>query len=226
MDKLQVKNPIYPLLALASSVLVLVIGLIIVRQAYFPWLLLALCILYAAFGFIRPLLRSLLFLIPVSLVFALTSLLFQRQLMIAIQMGGRIMLAGLTALPVLATPQIYLTRNLTQLRFPRQITLGMLIAIRFVPVLADEVRQVKAAMKTRGASASLLNLSCLYRAFIIPLMMRLIGISDTMAMSLETRGFRLDQADASQYKPVVFSWRDGFYAAAVLILITMMFYLQ
>ncbi len=222
MDRLQVENPIYPLLSLISSMLLLISGLIFVRQFYFPWLLLALCVLYGLFGFLKVLLRSMLFFIPVSLLFFLTSFLFQRNLTTAIQIGGRIMLVSLTALPVLVIPQIKLTRNLNQLRCPRVVTLGMLIAIRFVPVLAAEIRQVRAAMKTRGARMSFTSFSCLYRAFLIPLLMRLISISDTLSLSLETRGFSLSQKETSIYKPVSFTLRDACYACLTAGLIVTM----
>ena len=46
--------------------------------------------------------------------------------------------------------------------------------------------------------------SCIYRAFIIPLVMRIIGISDTLSLSLETRvivqeALRNDNFDAAAF---------------------------
>ena len=54
-------------------------------------------------------------------------------------------------------------------------------------------------MKTRGAG-SVLNPKILYRAFLIPLVMRLVNISDTLALSVETRGFTLGGSLYSIYK--------------------------
>ena len=60
----------------------------------------------------------------------------------------------------------------------------MLITLSFVPVLAAEIRQVRSAMKTRGAT-SLYKPAVLYRAFLIPLIVRLVNISDTLTLSLD-----------------------------------------
>ncbi len=46
---------------------------------------------------------------------------------------------------------IDMTRNLSTLRVPRGITLGMLIATSFPPVLRAEKQRVREAMQTRGA---------------------------------------------------------------------------
>lgn len=83
-----------------------------------------------------------------------------------------------------------MTRNLSTLKVPRGITLGMLIATSFPPVLGAEIRRVREAMKTRGAG-SVLNPKIFYRAFLVPFVMRLVNISDTLSLSVETRGFSL-----------------------------------
>jgi energy-coupling factor transport system permease protein len=91
------------------------------------------------------------------------------------------------------------TRSLSQWHTPRCITLGMLIATSFVPVLSQEIKRVREAMKTRGAG-SVLNPKVFYRAFLVPLVMRLVGISDTLSLSVETRGFTLGKAKYTVYK--------------------------
>ena len=112
--------------------------------------------------------------------------------------------------------QIRLIRNMNQLHFPKMLTLGMLIAVRFVPVVGSEVRQIREAMKTRGVRASLWNFKCFYRALLIPLIMRLINISDTLSLSLETRGFELENTPVTVYEPVQFTLRDGLYLAGMI----------
>ncbi len=84
-----------------------------------------------------------------------------------------------------------MTRCLSTLKMPRSITLGMLIATSFPPVLGAEIKRVKEAMKTRGAGS--LNPKIIYRAFLVPFIMRLVNISDTLSLSVETRGFSLDR---------------------------------
>ena len=74
------------------------------------------------------------------------------------------------------------------------------------------VRQTREAMRTRGAGG-LLNPAILYRAFLIPLMVRLVNLSDTLALSVETRGFTTYPAPYTVYRPVHLQARDGAFAA-------------
>ena len=78
----------------------------------------------------------------------------------------------------------------------------MLVTLKFIPVLVGEIKQIWEAMKVRGANMNWYRPSCIYRAFIIPLVMRIIGISDTLSLSLETRAFTLDDSTSSVYKVI------------------------
>ena len=98
---------------------------------------------------------------------------------------------------------------------PRSVTLGMLIAMSFVPMLKVEIKRVREAMKTRGAG-SILNPKILYRAFLVPLVMRLVNISDTLALSVETRGFALGKAPYSIYKRESVVLSDILFALGIL----------
>ena len=59
----------------------------------------------------------------------------------------------------------------------------------------------------------LLNPAILYRAFLIPLMVRLVNLSDTLALSVETRGFTTEAAPYTVYRPVYLQAKDGAFAA-------------
>lgn len=213
MDRLQVKNPLYPLVCLLSAIVLLVVGLIYAKHPLYPLFLLTVCLLYCLFGLWKVTIKAVLVFLPVSAIFALFSFLFQRDLSTALQMAGRVMLIGISAIPVVTLPPINLTRCMDKMGCPRILTLGMLIAIRFVPVVGDELRRVREAMSTRGVRGSF------YRAFIIPVMIRLVNISDTMALSLETRGFSTGKEPVSVYKPVTFTLRDGIYCAVVVCIL-------
>ena len=85
-----------------------------------------------------------------------------------------------------------------------------------VPGMATApVRMVREAMKTRGAG-SILNPKILYRAFLVPLVMRLVNISDTLALSVETRGFALGKAPYSIYKRESVVLSDILFALGIL----------
>ncbi len=215
IQSLQVKKPLYPLVCILSSLAIAIVGLIMVKGNMTPFLLLFLCVLDCCFGLYRATIKCLLIFIPVSAVFGLFTYLFNWNLLEAVQMAERVLLLAVAAIPAVCMPPINLIRCLTKLRCPRMITLGMLIVIRFIPVLSAEVLRIREAMKTRGVNASLWNFQCFYRALLIPLMMRLINISDTLSMSLETRGFELSQAQSTIYREVRFRPRDAVYSALV-----------
>ena len=154
MDRLQLEKPLYPLVCLTSSILLLAVGLVYAKHPLFPLFILAVCLLYCMFGIAKATINCILVFIPVSAVFALFSLLFHREAAVAAQMAGRVMLLGVSAVPMVTMPPINLTRCLDGLGFPRILTLGMLIAIRFVPIIGDEVNRVREAMRTRGVRGS------------------------------------------------------------------------
>ena len=181
MGMFQAKRSLYPLLCLVSTVCFLIGGMLMAGRSRFPLFLAEVCVFYLLFGYWKPLFASVFMFIPVSLFFVLLSCLINRDFSVAFAMGTRVFMVGICAVPALGMPQIRLIRNMNQIHCPRMLTLGMLIAVRFVPVVGSEVRQIREAMKTRGVRASLLNFSCFYRALLIPLIMRLINISDTLS---------------------------------------------
>lgn len=219
MHSLRVKTPLYPLVCILSSLVIAIVGLIMVKGNMTPFLLLFLCVLDCCFGLYRATIKCLLIFIPVSAVFGLFTYLFNWNLLEAVQMAERVLLLAVAAIPAVCMPPINLIRCLTKLRCPRMITLGMLIVIRFIPVLRAEVGRIREAMKTRGVSASLWNFQCFYRALLIPLMMRLINISDTLSLSLETRGFELGKAQSTIYREVRFRPRDAAYSVLVGVML-------
>lgn len=220
MHSLRVKTPLYPLVCILSSLVIAIVGLIMVKGSATPWLILLLCAADCCFGLYRATFKCLLLFIPVSAVFGVFTYLFNWNLLEAVQMAERILLLAVAAIPAVCMPPINLIRCLTKLRCPRMLTLGMLIVIRFIPVLKAEVSRIREAMKTRGVNASLFNFQCFYRALLIPLMMRLINISDTLSLSLETRGFELGQAQSTLYRDVRFRPRDAVYSVLVAAMLT------
>ena len=93
----------------------------------------------------------------------------------------------------------------------------MLVTLRFIPILVTEIRRIWEAMRVRGANVKWYRPDCLYRAFFIPLVMRIIGISDTLSLSLETRAFALDNSPATVYGKVELRARDIIFLVAVII---------
>lgn len=141
----------------------------------------------------------------------------------AVSMANRFASVFLAAALGMSVEPADMTRNLSTLRAPRGITLGILIATSFPPVLGAEIRRVREAMKTRGAG-SVWNPRIFYRAFLVPLVMRLVNISDTLSLSVETRGFSLEKTPYTVYKKEVICLSDvlfilGLAAGAVLVVV-------
>lgn len=219
MESMYVKNPIYPILGILASTLIFFVGLLISKDIALIYFLLALTVLYIIFGFKKVLFKTIPIFLIIGAVIGLGAYLSSGKYMSGIQTTGRIVLLAYSSVITISFPPINLTRNLVQLKCPRIITLGMLATIRFVPILITESKQIREAMKTRGVNVKWYNLSCLYRAFIIPFMMRIISMSDTMAISVETRGFDLNDKSTNVYKEVNFTLRDGIFTGILLIII-------
>ncbi|GHU64899.1 hypothetical protein AGMMS49983_11640 [Clostridia bacterium] len=215
MDRFVVSRPIYPPLSILFSFVMLLLGLLISKRESFFFLLIAMALLYLCFGYGRILGKCLLVFVPLSLLVGFLSYLIARQEIAALQMTGRILLLGLCAVPTLSMPPSILTRSLAGLHCPRAITLGMLVAIRFFPILIAETKQILEAMRTRGVRVTM-NPLVLYRAFLIPLTMRIVGISEILSLSIETRGFDLREGEQTIFRPVHFTSRDGIFCALMI----------
>lgn len=214
-EKLLAKRSIYPLVGLLGSVLIIVFGIVTAKSPNCLWFLLAMWVVLLAFGYWRACLAV----VPVAVVFCAIFGGITYAISGDPQATGaavnRILAVCVAVILGLALPPIVLVRNFSTLKLPRMITLGMMITLTFFPLLGGEVRQVREAMKTRGAG-SLLSPQILYRAFLIPLIMRLVNISDTLALSVETRGFDKDSMDYSVYKTVKLRAADLLFLLLVL----------
>ncbi len=206
MDSLWVKNPIYPALGLLVSLTLFFYGMGAAKNPNTLWVLLGAYVLFYAFGYYKACLSILPFAAVMAAVFCGVTYLATKDLEQTRYALVRILALSIAIIPGLSVPTEALSRNLTRMHVPRLIVLGLMITLSFFPVLGEEVKRIRSAMRTRGAG-SLFSPTVFYRAFLIPLMMRLVNISDTLSMSVETRGFDPD-AEASVYRPIRFSLRD------------------
>ena len=209
---------LYPLVAILAGLFIIVFGLVMAKEmlvcsiflaAVFVWLLL--------FGCFKSCLHALpMFLIVAGIFFGIfygaTGTVDSGW-----AMANRFGAVFLAIVPGMSTTPVRMTRSLSQVHTPRSVTLGMLIAMSFV------IKRVREAMKTRGAG-SVLNPKILYRAFLVPLVMRLVNISDTLALSVETRGFALGKVRYTIYKREKIALSDivfvlGLIAGAVLVIV-------
>lgn len=199
MNFFRYKQRIFPLIAVFAALFLIVFGLVTAKSVACSYFLLGVYLWLFLFGCHRACLKVLpLFLVFGGAFFGI-SYAASGSFLSAIAMANRFGAVFLAAAIGMSVEYIAMTRALSQVHTPRSVTLGMLIATSFVPVLGAEIRRVREAMKTRGAG-SVLSPKIFYRAFLIPLVMRLVGISDTLALSVETRGFALGKVKYSVYK--------------------------
>jgi energy-coupling factor transport system permease protein len=200
MSFFQYKSKLYPLVALAAAIILIVFGLVTARTLACSYFLLGVYVWLFLFGCGKRCLRMLPAFVLVGGLFGVIAYFaYGSDLSAAVAMVNRFAALFLAAIIGSSVEAVSITRSLSELHTPRCITLGMLIATSFVPVLTQEIKRVREAMQTRGAG-SVLNPKVLYRAFLVPLVMRLVGISDTLSLSVETRGFTLGRAKYTVYK--------------------------
>ena len=218
------KTKLNPLIAITASLFVIIFGLVAARNENLCWYLLGVLAWLCVFGCIKGVLKML----PAFVVFggAFAGIAYASaggDLAAALSMLNRFGALFLGVALSMSVAAVRMTRSLSQVHTPRAITLGMLISMSFVPMLKGEIGRVREAMKTRGAG-SVFNPKILYRAFLVPLVMRLVNISDTLALSVETRGFTLGGSMYSVYKKEYPALSDvlfilGIVAGAVTVVV-------
>lgn len=214
-EKLAVKNPIYPVISLASSVLILVFGLVTAKSESGFLFLCGVWLLLLVYGYRRSCFAVLPVAAVMCAILAGITYAISKDMNAALAAVNRIFAVCIAVIPGMAMPPVLLVRNMSALKLPRMLILGMMITFNFFPLLGDEVKKVREAMKTRGAG-SFFSPQIFYRAFLIPLIMRIVNISDTLALSVETRGFSAG-AEHSVYKTVKLCFRDIIFIVVLLI---------
>lgn len=184
------KSKIHPFLGILLCIFIMIYSMVFSYHSYTIYFLISVYFIFIIFGLYKEALRVIPFAIISILIFSGLTYLINKNLNSANAMTNRLLGLTIAVIPGMAIRPIDLTRCLNQIRVPRSITLGMLITLSFVPLLHDEIRQIKDAMRTRGAT-KILSPRIFYRAFLIPLTMRIVNISDTLALSVETRGFEM-----------------------------------
>ncbi len=218
------KDRIYPLFALIISTLFFVMGLFFVKETWFLYYILSILCVLLLFGFHQSLLRVTVLILPFSILIYLLALLGTSHIN-ALQNAYRVLLLGLASVISLSIEPVDLIRNLNQIKVPRLLSLGLLISLRFIGVIAEEMKRIRIAMKTRGVSNNYLNPVVLYRAFFIPLIMRVISISDILAISLDTRGFK-SESEHSNYKELTITLKSILFFIISLIIMISALYLR
>lgn len=218
-SKLFASNPVYPLFCLLASIVIFFGCMALSKDPLCLWLELALYLLMIAFGYWRASLTMIPVAAVLGFVFCGVTWLVSHDAQQVLYATNRILALCLGCIPMIGMKPEDLVRCMNHLGAPRMMTLAMFIVISFLPMLRDEVSRVREAMRTRGVMG-MWNPRVFYRAFLIPLMMRITGISDTLSLSIETRGFDGD-AECTVYRPIRMKARDWvFLVLAIAMVVT------
>lgn len=222
-DQFSAKHPVHPVVSFFSTLLTLAVGMICSKTPFVFVYMAVLLIVFLLFGFTFAAL-----LLPLGMgIFGIVtggiSALINRTWDMFWISPARCLLIGVCVVPLLSVPPATLVRSLNQMRVPRLLTLGMLVTIRFIPILYDEIWQIRDAMRSRGIDTRWYSPKWyrnLYRAFLVPLIMRVVSISDTLSLSVETRAFDTASHTATVYHPVTFQLRDTVFAFLIVCIVT------
>lgn len=207
-EGLQNKKAVYPLIGIGTAALLMIIGMLMASETKCIYFLLTIWLLFAVFGYGRACLAIIPMAAILSGFFSGVTYAISKDAALSYAAANRMLTVCVAVIPGLAMSTTDMVRSFSKIKVPRMLTLGMMITLQFFPLLKREIKQVREAMKTRGAG-SLLSPQILYRAFFIPLLIRLVNISDTLALSVETRGFQVGaDAEYTIYKEIDVQKRD------------------
>lgn len=214
MNFFKPKYKLFPLINVVAAIVIIVFGLIMAKHAECSYFLVAVFVWLCLFGCAKSCARMLAAFVVVGGIFAGITYAASGSGASALAMANRFgaIFCGIAAAS--ANEPVAMVRSLSQAHTPRSITLGMLITFSFMPLLKTEIKRVREAMKTRGAGG-MLSPKIFYRAFLVPLVMRLVNISDTLSLSVETRGFALGKVKYSVYKPERIAITDVLFVAGL-----------
>lgn len=211
-------NNLYPLLAILTGLTIVIFGLVYAQHYECTYFLIAVYLLSFLFINYKTCLKGLIFLAIFGSFFFLFTYLSSKSIGQSVFMVNRIASFTVGMLPGMSVGAERLTRNLSQIRMPRGMVIGLLIVFSFMPTLTEEIKRVKEAMKTRG-SYNILNPKVLYRAFLIPFITRIVDISDTLSLSIETRGFDLKSKNYTVYRKEYLTIYDILFLLLIIAII-------
>ncbi len=217
MERFNANTPLYPMLGIVVAVVTLVYGLVTAHLDNMYYFYIALYLLYLCMGYYRACIAIIPMAIFITCLFAGSTWLVMNDMVSTTKAVYRSMAVVFTVIPGLSVSSTLLIRNFNQLRLPKAITLGMMISLNFFVRLSQEMRQIREAMKTRGAG-SILHPRVLYRAFLLPLVVRVVNISDTLSASIQTRGYSLACNTTTIYNALSVRARDIVFAMLFIAL--------
>ena len=113
-------------------------------------------------------------------------------MIVAATMLRRFMLLGAFITPLVTVEIGSLVAAMYKLKLPRFLIITMTIIFRFLPTIREEYRAVRTSQKFRGIGRSIINVILhpviFYETLLVPLMIRIMKISDELSAAAMLRG--------------------------------------
>ena len=135
--------------------------------------------------------------------------------------GRKAMIPLLYAILLARVPTGSFLGALSAMRMPKAVGISAAIALRFFPTLGQEYRQIRNAQKFRGLGVgvgnTLTHLPSILTNILLPLIVRIVKISEELSASATVRGVRFHNEIVS-YRPVRFCGKDAALLAGTTLL--------
>lgn len=105
-------------------------------------------------------------------------------------------------------------RALDKARLPWTLRVGLLITMRFIPVLKEDMTKIIQSFSLR-VDRRTCSLGLLYRGVLVPFLFRMMSLSDQIAMNLQMRGFGPERQQ-TRYRDVSLGTHDLVFVFANL----------
>lgn len=135
-------------------------------------------------------------------------------LLYGLQLASRIFCFGLLGSSFAATTTLtdFSYSLQQQLRLPSTFAYGLLAAFHIAPLIQIEYQNVRASLAARGVTAVAWS-----PRLLIPLLVKAVRWSETLAVAMESRGFT--EGPRTYARRYTITWRDGLFAGFLCSLV-------
>ncbi|MFU0790573.1 MAG: energy-coupling factor transporter transmembrane protein EcfT [Virgibacillus proomii] len=129
--------------------------------------------------------------------------------------------AALSFMFIFTTNMVHFILSLMQqCKLPPKLAYGILAGFRFLPLMKEELWQIRAAHRVRGADrgSGIRNTIQQYKRYAIPLLAGAILKAERTAIAMESKGFS-GEKNRTFYRQFTVSWVDWLFLISMLLLL-------
>ncbi|MFC0525054.1 energy-coupling factor transporter transmembrane component T family protein [Pontibacillus salicampi] len=151
----------------------------------------------------------------------------REDVMVALSLSLRMLaFASLSLMFVFTTNMVHFILSLMQqCKLPPKLAYGILAGYRFLPMMKEELAQIRAAHRVRGVNRATNIKESLqqYKRFAIPLLAGAIRKAERTAIAMESKGFTGDKK-RTWYRRFTLDWRDWAFLAFMITIFFLIAY--